>query len=171
MNKRSDDYSRMRNSGKRSVGIHEKGKIRTQSLARGVDADVARPLVDVRSSGRVCAHVLFQRAAGGIGPANPGWVPSWPKFKVAGVLPGIPMDIAGLAFAPYLFEHPRARRQKRHNNFKSGILQAGCLRLRKDIPSRLVGNSQVELQSPGIPIFTGKQMRTLYEWGYFSNSV
>ncbi len=30
------------------------------------------------------------------GPASAGWVPSWPTFKVAGVLPGRPMDKAGL---------------------------------------------------------------------------
>jgi hypothetical protein len=30
------------------------------------------------------------------GPANPGWVPSWPTFKVVSVLPGRPMEEAGL---------------------------------------------------------------------------
>ncbi len=30
------------------------------------------------------------------GPANAGWVPSWPTFRVAGVVPGGPMDNAGL---------------------------------------------------------------------------
>ena len=30
------------------------------------------------------------------GPANAGWAPSWPTFKVAGVLPGRPMDKACL---------------------------------------------------------------------------
>ena len=30
------------------------------------------------------------------GPANAGWLPSWPTFKVASVVPGRPMDQAGL---------------------------------------------------------------------------
>jgi hypothetical protein len=31
-----------------------------------------------------------------LGPANPGWVPAWPTFKVAAIVPGGPMDKAGL---------------------------------------------------------------------------
>lgn len=30
------------------------------------------------------------------GPANAGWVPSWPTFRVAAIVPGTPMDKAGL---------------------------------------------------------------------------
>jgi hypothetical protein len=31
-----------------------------------------------------------------MGPANAGWIPSWPSLKVAGVVPGSPMEKAGL---------------------------------------------------------------------------
>jgi len=30
------------------------------------------------------------------GPANAGWVPSWPTFRVAAIVPGTPMDKTGL---------------------------------------------------------------------------
>src|SRR5215470_3188367 len=30
------------------------------------------------------------------GPANAGWVPSWPTFRVAAIVPGAPVDKAGL---------------------------------------------------------------------------
>ncbi len=39
---------------------------------------------------------LFNARQEAWGPANAGWVPSWPTFKVAGVVPGRPMENAGL---------------------------------------------------------------------------
>src|SRR6266550_3469802 len=31
-----------------------------------------------------------------LGPAAAGWIAAWPSFKVAGVVPGTPMDKAGV---------------------------------------------------------------------------
>jgi len=39
---------------------------------------------------------LFNARQEAWGPANPGWVPSWPALKVAAVQPGRPMATAGL---------------------------------------------------------------------------
>jgi hypothetical protein len=39
---------------------------------------------------------LFNGQQEGWGPANAGWIPSWPTLRVAGVVPGRPMDKAGL---------------------------------------------------------------------------
>ena len=39
---------------------------------------------------------LFNAQQEAWGPANPGWVPSWPTFNVARVLPDRPMEKAGL---------------------------------------------------------------------------
>jgi S1-C subfamily serine protease len=40
--------------------------------------------------------LLFNARQEACGPANSGWIPSWPSMKVAGVTPGGPMDKAGL---------------------------------------------------------------------------
>ena len=40
--------------------------------------------------------LLFNARQEAHGPANSGWIPSWPSMKVAGVTPGGPMDKAGL---------------------------------------------------------------------------
>ena len=39
---------------------------------------------------------LFNTRQEGWGPSNAGWEPSWPTFRIAAVLPGKPMEKAGL---------------------------------------------------------------------------
>src|SRR6516165_2438104 len=39
---------------------------------------------------------LFNTRQEGWGPSNAGWEPSWPMFRIAAVLPGKPMEKAGL---------------------------------------------------------------------------
>ena len=39
---------------------------------------------------------LFNARQEASGPANAGWVPSWPTLKVAGIVPGAPIEKAGL---------------------------------------------------------------------------
>jgi PDZ domain-containing protein len=62
---------------------------------RGVHADLARALVDVRGSGRICTRVLVQYAAGILGACERRGG-ALGAFKASSVLPGGPMDKAGL---------------------------------------------------------------------------
>lgn len=47
---------------------------------------------------------LFNARQEALGPANTGWIPSWPLSRVAGVTPGRPMEKAGLRAGDVLKE-------------------------------------------------------------------
>jgi hypothetical protein len=55
---------------------------------------------------------LFNARQEALGPVNAGWIPSWPSLKAAGVIPGSPMEKAGLLAAGYRRAHNILERRR-----------------------------------------------------------